>query len=265
MGSTAVGGLRRELSRRDEVASCSISVVDRGYARLATETEATVATPSTFPRIKIVIYGTLGGVQTWSCGVSLYTTSAGVGFTQAQLDALAEGYWTDAKVAANARALLPYCFTSVLWLGVRAYYYPAGSTRAANMGQSSSAAMAGTAAAGSQHPNQCAIVATHLGAALGRRYTGRVYLPCNAAGMQSVGTFIDAITPILATAWANTLSAWSLRRFVGNAYVPVTFSSTTGGVSAITAVRVDNVYDTVRARRDKVIATSKSSIAVVVG
>lgn len=222
-----------------------------------------VATPGA--RVKVVMYGTMGGAQSWSVGVNLTAGTAVIPVSQGALDTYAEGLWTDAKVAGNARALLPYSFTSCLYSGIRAYLYQPGQARASQMGQSSSAAMAGTGAAGSQHPNQSAVVATHLGSSLGRQNTGRVYLPLNAAGMVSDGTFIAAITPIVATAWANTLSAWNLRRLAGATLFAVTASSKTGNVTPITAVRVDNVYDTIRARRDKVIATSRSSIAVLVG
>lgn len=225
-----------------------------------------MAIPLGVPRLKIVLYGTLSANQTWSCGFNMVNTSGTtVTPTQSQLDGYAEGVWTNMKLAANLGKLTPYATAACLFQGVRAYYIPANTNKAAYLGQSSSASLTGAASSAQQHPNQAAIVATHVGSSLGRTSTGRVYLPLQGASMISDGTFQPTATPNIALGWANVISMVNATRLATVAYVASTVSTKTGTSSAITAVRVDNVYDTVRARRDKVIATSKSQVVTVIG
>ena len=109
-----------------------------------------------------------------------------------------------------------------------------------------------------------AIVATLLTGRAGRSYRGRVYIPGTGATDAS-GNFTSALATGLATSVANFLSKAATRSLNGGVFIPSVTSATRLENTPITRVRVDNVNDTQRRRRDKVIATASSTVSIVVG
>lgn len=94
---------------------------------------------------------------------------------------------------------------------------------------------------------QVAVVATLQTAGFGRAYRGRIYLPASGCVTGTGSTTITPSATSICTAIKNYLNQW---RAVG-ANIPCLISSSRGQSSDLTAVRVGQVFDTQRRRRDK--------------
>lgn len=94
---------------------------------------------------------------------------------------------------------------------------------------------------------QVAVVATLQTAGFGRAYRGRIYLPASGCVTGTGSTTITPSATSICTALKNYLNQW---RAVGIS-IPCLVSSSRGQSSDLTAVRVGQVFDTQRRRRDK--------------
>lgn len=219
--------------------------------------------PTQNARIRLVMYGIMNS-DTWSCGVDIALPSGLTNITQAQLDAFAEQAWTDAKsqIWSGTNSLQYLGTTTTRVLGIRAYLYQVGGAVAIRVGQSSSAAV--TCNGTTPHPNQVALCVSLLTNFTGKSQRGRMYLPANAVPMQADGHVAATTPPIVASQIANWLSLLITRSVGGQAIYPAVASEKTQGLTQITRVRCDDVADTIRARRNKLVATVRSSATVVI-
>lgn len=219
-------------------------------------------------RVKLTLGGRLVGAQRWSVGVNL--DAADTPPLAADLSAFATQAFTDFNTAAwstatsGATALRALASSSATLDQVRAYYYPDGSAVATRIGASTNSAVAGTGSI--TVPPQCSLVVSTLTGVAGRSNHGRMYLPCLSVSVgTTTGLMTAPTTAAVATSVANWLSLLRTRAIAGGAPLTPIVSSTTGLSYIITAVRCDDVIDTQRRRRDKVAASSTSSVNLIVG
>lgn len=145
----------------------------------------------------------------------------------------------------------------------RTYYVNAPAAPAIRVGISTAAAAPGFGT--STAVPQVALVCTLLTGIAGRSYRGRVYLPA-AQGTDANGRINASSATNTATNYANFLSAIALvGGTIGDTVFPAVLSATQNDTTPITAVRCDNVLDTQRRRRDKVLPSASPSVNVVVG
>lgn len=210
------------------------------------------------------IFGTIDGNQTWSFSVDWLPGGTAV-ITPAALQTWVNFVYSDfvAQVVNGTPTPLGNRFsTAVKILGAKAYFYNGTSETAVYVAQSTGAV---TSATGTRlMPNQVAVCVTKLSQFSGRNRRGRLYLPLLAIEMGSDNHISAPSTTTIATCIANWLSAVRLRSLGGANATPVILSAVGGATYEITSVRCDNVADTIRARRDKTIATSTVSVALVV-
>nr|CRY96152.1 hypothetical protein [uncultured prokaryote] len=218
-------------------------------------------------RMKAVVYGTLAsGAQGWSVGINLAGPSGypigdpaiNVAAQQLYADFLSAG-WNTATTGALALASL--AGTEAKVDGVRLYGYEGSASIAAVVGQSTGASVPGTGP--TVMPPQVCLVATLLTGFAGRALNGRIYLPNQTGSMQTTGQTTRNVAQV-AVSVANWLSLWRTRSYAGSPLTPVVLSST-AGLNDIQAVRVDNVLDTQRRRRDKVRPNLTGRAGLVVG
>lgn len=152
-------------------------------------------------------------------------------------------------------ALAPYTSPMVTFIGVRLDWYSTGGALAASLDALPTlGSIPGTAAG--NHPPQTCIVASLRTAAPGPRYRGRMYLPLLSGTVStSTGLYPSADASSIATAVKNELAAVAALSSWGAAgWTPIVASQVAGGsYHAITAVKVGNVFDTQRRRRNKII------------
>lgn len=106
----------------------------------------------------------------------------------------------------------------------------------------------------STKPNQVAVVSTLMTERAGRSYKGRMYWPALGAGMVAGTGRLDAsIRDLIASGVASLLSDIADENPGAAVLVPVVLSRTKREVTPVTAVRVGDVLDTQRRRRDELI------------
>jgi len=209
--------------------------------------------------VRLSVYGTIDGVQSWSTGfalaVELAPGSWGPNNLQSLVSALNTGplttWWT-------ALTLIPG--TTTLWTGTRAYYYPAGATSSAFLADVPlTTAKAGTGA-GSM-PRLISICASLRTDVAGRSGRGRSYFPCTGVSTPTTGQFASTTCTTVANAYAALLTS-----FNGFNVAPYNLTGMTSVVASltksqnndITSVIVDSIPDTQHRREDKL---SPGSIA----
>lgn len=202
-----------------------------------------------YDHIDVVISGVIGNaVQQWSCQF----TNAAVDHSAVPGDISVGDLVTIATSVRTALQgpgpLLSIMGSDVSVKAIRAYLRKAGDPLATLVGEDTTVmGGAGTPTV----PTQCAVVATLLTGAAGVRNRGRVYWPIAGATTRLMTTgqnttvanetrdIIDALRTSVSSAWGTAAGP-----VVGN-----------NGL-LVTRVRVDNVIDTQRRRRDKIAPTS---------
>ena len=217
--------------------------------------------------LQITVGGRLAGAQRWSMGFGFRLTPDG-GLPSAEaLTTLANQLFSDfnttwfSTTTSGSLRLGAQMGTRSSFDSVRTYYTNAPGSPALVVGASTTASVAGTA--GGNQPPQIAAVCTLLTGRAGRSYRGRVYVPINT-GTDTDGTFAASVAQAQAQACANFLSAAATRSLNGGVLIPCVTSATRAENTPITAVRVDNVLDTQRRRRDKIVATARPQSSLVI-
>jgi hypothetical protein len=209
--------------------------------------------------VRIVISGTILGVQSWSISSWWFGVSGG-GLSQANLNAFnsSTGAPVDAGLAVIAGALWS---ADLLAKEQRSYYYPSGSTSAALVSTGFTLTAAG--AGSRQMPPQCALVMSLRSLTPGRSGRGRNYIPMGIGGSNNNGgigsTPLNTVTTAYAAILTN-IAALSLAGF--SAQVPIVASFTTGQFHEIVDVIGDSKIDTQRRREDKVLPANTITVAV---
>ena len=213
---------------------------------------------------RIVIGGTLGGSQGWSIGITVQQDEAPTPnqaqayAAQAYADFLSAAWNTSATGAAPIKNLVS---TSGNVTGARVYFYPTGSTTASVSGVSTASPQGGVGTA--TNPPQTALVVSLLSGFPGRHNRGRIYLPLLTSGVDSNLRWSGNVQPV-AVSIANWLSLVRTRALTDTPTAPIVGGATATNV-AISTVRVDNVLDTQRRRRDKISATATGVASLIVG
>ena len=199
--------------------------------------------------------GVMPGGEVWSCGVR---TSGALGSTaQVTLDALAAagvaGWSTFHSTVANslgAGVTFELCTVRVI------------STAGITVGQSEVSPVAPVLGSGTvTKPNQCAVVVTLMTATAGRRGRGRYYVPVLGNNPTATGRITAAQRDSIATTSATMLGV--LNDGLDNALYTarVGVQSQVGLTSAVvTTIRVGDVWDTQRSRRDNLIEAYTSRV-----
>lgn len=214
--------------------------------------------------LRLSVVGTLQGNQTWSFSIA---TNAPASTTAGDVAAYAVQAYTDFLSAAwntsatGTVALKTLVLSADSVTGVRAYWHANDAGPASITGASTAAAVAGTGI--SPSPPQCALVASLLTGFSGRSNRGRIYLPYTGGGVAATGRASKDPGQV-ATTVANWLSLVRTRSLGATATLPIVHGVNGNGFP-ITAVRVDNVVDTQRRRRDKITATATGNAGLVVG
>lgn len=207
---------------------------------------------------RIVVGGILCQAQRWSIGVNLSIGDLNVP-SPAQMTTFAESVralfdadvWSGAvsfKTLASSTATLDIC---------HAYYSASGHVPPPYQvsGDSTGASVPGTTTR--TFPPQAAIVATLRTDQSGRSARGRVYLPMgNGSFAVNTGTLSTSLAAT-ATGLAAFLTAVNGSSLAGNTVSCSVQSNVTSTPTLlpIRRVTIDNVVDTQRRRRDKIVAT----------
>lgn len=212
---------------------------------------------------RLVVGGLIQGVQGWSYGITLDIGNSGTGAdaqafaVQAYTDFLTSAWNTTSPGAVALKSLMT---SGDQVTGVRFYDYPALGSPARVVGASTAGSQAGTGS--NYQAPQVAVVASLLTGLAGRSNRGRIYIPYT--GGQVNATLRLSTTPsAIATTVANWLSLLRTRTYAGSPVTPIV-ASATGSRPQIQTVRVDNVLDTQRRRRDKILSTNTGSAALIV-
>lgn len=202
-----------------------------------------------YDHIDVVISGVImNGVQQWSCQF----TNAAIDHSELPGDTSVGDLITIATGVRTALQgpgpLLSLMGSDTSVKAVRAYLRKAGDPVAAFVGEDTTLmGGAGTPTV----PPQCAVVATLLTGAAGRRNRGRVYWPIAGSSSRLLtsgqnATIANETRDIIDSLRTTCSAVW------GTAAGPVVGNN---GL-LVTRVRVDNVIDTQRRRRDKINPTS---------
>jgi hypothetical protein len=140
---------------------------------------------------------------------------------------------------------------------VRIYWYPTVASAAAAAGESSGASVAGSGT--TVLPLQSALVYTLVTARPGRSYRGRMYWPVLTQAIPADGKLPTTSITLAARALSFVQMLETLSQEAPLATMaPVVVSKAQNVVTEVTAVRVGNVVDTQRRRRDNLVETFAS-------
>jgi hypothetical protein len=195
--------------------------------------------------------------ETWSVGMTLAPVDHGaVDISSAALQTLANAL--DARMRAWwSSSIHTIASVQAVYENCRVYVRPPGTGTATIAAESVPTALTGSGV--EQMPTQVALVVTLLTGFAGRANRGRVYLP-----FQSSGPYLEEgdLAP-LATDAATFIAGCRVDFGTANG---APGGPVVGNVGhPMTSVRIDNVPDTQRRRRDKVTATAVASAVVPVG
>lgn len=159
-------------------------------------------------------------------------------------------------VSADAQALRGTMSTNMEIRRVRAYYYSVPNAPASLLGVST---VAGTTGTGTLTlPPQCSRVVTLLTATPGSSFRGRMYWPKVTTGLNTSG--VDAsVNQGFADAYARSLRTMAEIAPSTSAGQVAVVSLSKALVTPVTRIRVGNVIDTQRRRRDSINETFFSS------
>lgn len=212
------------------------------------------------PYNKIVLDGYLGaGVEAWSVGFAV----AGAGDT-AEDDSGTLTDWANEILAEFGGATGWPGDIRSMWGSngglsrVKIYYYPNFSSPATSVGQSTGASVAGSGTI--TLPPQCTLAVSLLTAIPGRRTRGRFYMPFLTGTMTSS---LKISTTIALNSRASSMR--DMLNFCAAASgslpdaFPVVVSKAGSLVTPVTTVRVGDVVDTQRRRRDALVESYGSA------
>lgn len=212
------------------------------------------------PFYRINIDGHLGGgVERWSVGFAAQQADGETSFDAGQMSA-----WAD-----DALALF---IPGTGWSGglramigstgevsrVRIYAYDAPGQPATRVGESTGPGIAGSGTV--TVPFQCTLCYTLLTGLPGRSYRGRLYWPFVTATMTSAGKIGGAVS--LANRAGDVSGMLDAITSAAEGISPVraaVVSTVQQDVTTVTAVRVGDVMDTQRRRRDALVETTAVS------
>lgn len=206
--------------------------------------------------LRIRLEGSMGSSDTWSVNPA-FSYPAGSVPTQTAVDD-----WTDAVAALNSGGVIPSSLAGrmdgkVKITKVRGEYYgTAGTLLVVSEHVFTSPVTTGT---GNGLPPQCAVVTSLLTGIVGRRTRGRLYWPLLGVGTTAPDGRLD---PSVASSIATQTAAWL--QAVEGAWTPESIrscvvSKASGTDTAVTSVRVGDVIDTQRRRRNKEIENYSSA------
>nr|CRY96112.1 hypothetical protein [uncultured prokaryote] len=213
--------------------------------------------PISFFRVRIL--GNFVSGEQWSINPTFsYTGNVSTIPDQTDMQDFAEGVRDGAQLPATALALLSSAGRVV---GVRTEFYNTAGvlSRAAEALNTTPVAGTGTAT----NPSQSSVVVSLLTGIPGRRYRGRLYLPALAPAFNAttlrltntlpaqIATQMAAWMPLVASQWAG-----------GDELDPVVVSQVGAVATPITTVKVGDVIDTQRRRRDQLIENYASAPVV---
>lgn len=201
------------------------------------------------PYWRLRLIGSLPGGEVWSVNPCFSRLVIPGGGTAAALED-----WMDGILALNTGLVLPNAVRSALssmgYLeSIRTEYFDGsgGLTIAAERSLATHASGSGSA----NCPSTTSIVASLMTARVGRSYRGRMFWPALNVSWADPA---HRIAPTQAQAIADDTAEWLLD--VADAYPgapemrPVVFSSTKGVTTQLTGVRVGNIPDNLRNRKD---------------
>jgi len=200
------------------------------------------------PTYELIHRGTLHGAESWAYGCAV--TGSG---TLAQAATAA----SDAAAAMFAVTDFDDQFDDgIAWVDILVNQIPDGGAGPVIDSQVEVFADAGTTTSGST-PNQCAICVSKVTGFAGSRNRGRMYMPPPAkAATLDNGRLSSAARTALAaglTAWKNSL--------IGDGFTPVLVSRSDNANIVITTLRIGDVVDTQRSRRNS-LAEAYTNISI---
>jgi hypothetical protein len=196
--------------------------------------------------IRVEHFGTLvGGAEAWSTGHQAF---APVGIAPVDDYALtAMTLWS--TLVAGQTDIRGWTPSSTVYVGCRVRQVSAAGVTEAVATRTLATPIAGNAGTlGGAMPPECSIVVSLQTQLPGGRGRGRAYYPGFSVGsLTSTGRLQGVARDVLATGWKNYLDGWNADPTALAAGV----ASVTGGfVTAIDRIRVGDVVDTQRRRRD---------------
>lgn len=207
---------------------------------------------------KVVMGGFVGAADRWTTSNS-FKVSGGTP-SAADMNGLANAAavnWATLFWDLATHGFKVYAYSSTSWDLCKTYYYPAGSAVATVVGSKSITPDFGSGAATFNPPQVAIVVSLNTGLA-GRHNRGRNYLPAggnNVSPGRINSTCVDDVantySSYLTAMNSTTVGALSFNACIGTASCP-----------SITAVSVDNVFDTQRRRRDKQVSSHTTTHTV---
>jgi len=201
-------------------------------------------------RIRLAINGTLGdgGAEAWSTGFHLDGDVA----NEADMSALCTevfDYFADPLNMTNTHNLISLNGTIDEVVG---YQYLGSSPTATIVGGSTSASVAGQG--GMDLPPQATVVVSLQTSLRGARYRGRMYLPAIGADMNTDLKWGGTATPTgVAAEFAAFFEFVNTAALAYSAGSVGVYSAAADVVTQVTSVRVGDVMDTQRRRRDNLL------------
>lgn len=212
-----------------------------------------------FPRVRMVMSGTLRTSQTWSTGMyakllgapDLSALQTWIGGIRDALDAQLLETQTPRAVWDASTRVLEYS----------AYYYAASAPTASLVAVATAGNNPG--ASTGYMPSQVSVVASLHTAMAGRKGRGRMYWPATSLTLDANGRVNSGICDDLAYFSAFVATRLGADTLGGGLPVAVVAGAVAGGVP-ITSVTCDNRPDIQRRRADKIAATYHGTQAVPV-
>lgn len=203
-------------------------------------------------RLKMSIDGTLGFGERFSLTVHFTDPATTPSPDDVQAWAVAAGGILQNH---NSNRYFEEMSSSAAVRSVRTYWYAATGGAAMQGGAPLTTAVVGAGAIAA--PFQCARVATLITARAGRRYRGRIYIPCLRPPMVDTGKtgpYTAGEVAQLADLLADLGTA-----FPNQSVAPAVYSAVADEVTPVTAVRIGDVVDTQRRRRDALVESYVSA------
>lgn len=208
---------------------------------------------------KVIVQGSFaGGEEVWSFGIAyMGSTGAPTGLVTAQDDL--NGWAADIRANIDTDlTLLRNCLTQNGGVGgVTTQFYGDANT----LVRQSVVAGGYTAGLGTSYgPLQNAIVVSLQTGIPGASYRGRIYWPAPGAGIDASFRLDTPTDPADIASqmadWLNAVTGYALDN--NGDVIPGVFSKVKNQVTPVTSIRVGNVCDTQRRRRDSLLETYSS-------
>lgn len=199
---------------------------------------------------RIVIRGTMGAEENWSTSIAYIpsaSTPASYVTTQQELNDWADDIGADIDGGGLSILRNALSTSGIITEVVTQKFRNDNTLERQSIPYIANEAGLGTPAM----PPQCAIVISLLTGSVGASYRGRVYWPAVGAALDGSLRLNTPTEPSdVATEFATKLFDWGNLAPVGGTARPVVFSRTQDVVTPVTSIRVGNVCDTQRRRRD---------------